>query len=137
MFRHIGIVVQDLEKQLFFYKDLLGLEVYYNMEEKGDFLEYVLNSKSISAKIIKLGKDNNTIIELLKFNNKGKEGKKNIIDYGYTHIALTINNLQKLYESLLSSNISFLSEPKINDMKTHKVCFCKDFENNIIELVEE
>ena len=39
MFRHVGIVVKDLEKQLQFYRDYLGLEVYYSQIEKGNFLE--------------------------------------------------------------------------------------------------
>ena len=81
-------------------------------------------------------KNNNIIIELLKFNNGGKEYKRRITDYGYTHIALTVDNLKELHNSLLTNKISFLSDPKINDGGTHKVCFCKDFENNIIELVD-
>jgi len=133
-FRHVGIVVHNLEEQLTFYRDFLGLEEYYNKTEEGQFLEDILNIKSISAKIIKLGKNKKILIELLKFNYDGEKYTSSIINFGYTHIALTVKNLTKIYKS---NSSTFISKPKINNEGTHMVCFCKDPENNILELVEE
>jgi catechol 2,3-dioxygenase-like lactoylglutathione lyase family enzyme len=138
MFRHIGIVVKDLEKQLFFYKDLLGLEIYYNELEKGTFLDTILKTKNTEINIIKLGKLNQTIVELLKFkDNSSLNEINNIKSFGYTHFALTIDNLNELYYFLLKKNVEFLSAPSLNNSGEFLVCFCKDFENNLIELVEK
>jgi catechol 2,3-dioxygenase-like lactoylglutathione lyase family enzyme len=137
MFRHIGIVVEDLEKQLFFYKDLLGLEIYYNELEKGEFLNKILKTENTQIKIIKLGKFNKTIVELLKFKDYFLPNeKRSIKSFGYTHFAITVDNLNKLYLSLKENNVEFLSSPLLNNSGEYLVCFCKDYEGNFIELVQ-
>lgn len=137
MFRHVGIVVENIEKQLFFYKELLGLEVYYEEIEKGYFLETIIGYKDVSPKIYKLGKDNKTIVELLYFgNNLEQINKTNLIKKGITHFAITIENLENTYEILSNNNINFVSKPMLSPSGKHKVCFCQDFESNFIELVE-
>ena len=37
---------------------------------------------------------------------------------------------------MLKNNIIFISAPKINDENTAIVAFCKDYEENFIELVQ-
>jgi len=138
MFRHVGIVVKDLDKQLFFYKDLLGLDIMYNQIESGSFLEKILNIDNVEIDIYKLGLQNKTLVELLHYEIIEDTGLvKKINSNGITHFAITVDSLTKTYDILKKGGVSFLSEPVINQSGTHKVCFCKDFENNFIELVEE
>jgi catechol 2,3-dioxygenase-like lactoylglutathione lyase family enzyme len=66
MFRHVGIVVNDLGKMIWFYQDVIGLEILYDKIEEGRFLNHILNSNDKSPRIIKLGKDNKTIVEFPK-----------------------------------------------------------------------
>jgi catechol 2,3-dioxygenase-like lactoylglutathione lyase family enzyme len=138
MFRHVGIVVKDIDKQLFFYRDLLGMRVLYNEVECGDFLDKIISIKDSKINIYKLGFDN-IIVELLHYfkNNESDISIKNINDFGITHFAITVINIDKIYDKLLQNSITFLSNPEINHQKTHKVCFCRDYENNLIELVQE
>jgi catechol 2,3-dioxygenase-like lactoylglutathione lyase family enzyme len=138
MFRHVGIVVKDLDKQLFFYRDLLGLEVLYDELESGFFLDKILNTKGVKIKIYKLGSEGKTLVELLHYeNSENTISEKKINSNGITHFAITLDNLDKYYEFLKKEGVTFLSEPVTNEKSTHKVCFCTDFENNFIELVEE
>jgi len=137
MFRHVGIVVKDLEKQLKFYKDLLGLEIYYSQIESGPFLENLIGYTKIKPLIYKLGKNNNTIVELLYFDNYESVHNKKLINNGITHFALTVENVDDLYIKLKNEDIHFISEPSISDDKKHKVCFCQDYDLNYIELVEK
>lgn len=137
MFRHVGIVVKDLEKQLFFYKDLLGLEVYYSQVEKGIFLETILGFSGAEAKIYKLGKEGKTIIELLDFTEKYTIENKKINFSGITHFALTVEKIEYLYTNLVFNGIKFISSPKVSEDGKHKVCFCQDYDGNYIELVEK
>lgn len=135
-FRHIGLVVTDFNKQLNFYKDVLGLEVYYNKTESGPFLNKILDKHDYQAKIVKLGFDGEIMIELLKFNKQHTYTNHCLFTKGYTHFALEVDNIKTLYAKLKSNNISFLSEPALNKDGTHKVCFCMDPEQNHLELVE-
>jgi catechol 2,3-dioxygenase-like lactoylglutathione lyase family enzyme len=135
MFRHIGIVVNDLDKQLRFYRDVLELEVYYEKLEEGEFLEHILGSKKgAKAYIVKLGKNNQTIVELLDFSfseSPFEYNAKTLFDFGYTHFAIIVNDIDEL-----SRKIDLINTPKINGDGTFKVCFCKDPEGNLIELVQ-
>lgn len=136
MFRHIGIVVKEIDKMLFFYKEILGLQVISDEIESGFFLETILSIPKIEARIIKLGNENNTILELLDFVQKVDSTQKKINEIGYTHFAITVENIQIVCEKLKKHNFTLLSEPQISVNEKFKVCFCKDSENNFIELVE-
>ena len=137
MFRHVGIVVKDLEKQLQFYRDYLGLEVYYSQIEKGKFLENLIGYSNVEPLIYKLGKNNNIIVELLYFKDYENVNNKKLINNGITHFALTIENLDELYILLKSKGINFINPPELSDDKKHKVCFCQDYDLNYVELVEK
>jgi len=135
MFRHVGIVVNDLDKMIWFYRDLIGLEIIYDKIEEGRFLNHILNSNNKSPRIIKLGQNNKTIVELLYFGDCDIN-KKNLFDNGYTHFALTIDDSNYLYDKFIKNGLSVINTPSISDEKTVKVFFGMDPENNIIEFVE-
>lgn len=136
-FRHIGIVVKNLDKQLYFYNDLLGLEIYYHETEKGKFLETILNKKNVEADIYKLGRNNNIIVELLHFSDYHKSESKKLFDTGLTHFAITVDSVDKIYKKLIENKVKFISFPELSVNGKYKVCFCRDFEGNLLELVEE
>ena len=136
MFRHVGIVVKDMSHQREFYEKLLGMEVYYDKVEEGDFINKIVGIEA-SAHILKMGKNGNTIVELLNWNIKTIESdKKLLFNNGLTHFALTVDNIYETYELMLKNDIIFISAPKINDENTAIVAFCKDYEENFIELVQ-
>jgi catechol-2,3-dioxygenase len=135
MFRHIGIVVNDLNKMVWFYQDLIGLEILYDKIEEGRFLNHILNNNNKSSRIIKLGRDNKTIVELLYFGDC-EINEKNLFNNGYTHFALTIEDGNSLYNKFIENGLSVINTPSISDEETVKVFFGKDPENNIIEFVE-
>ena len=95
--------------------------------------------KDIKIDIYKLGSNGKTVVELLHFldKNKNKSDYKSIDSFGITHFAITVSDIDNLYKNLLLNGVKFISDPQINEKKTHKVCFCEDFESNFIELVEE
>jgi hypothetical protein len=89
----------------------------------------------LSPRIIKLGKDNSTIVELLFFKNC-ELIEKNLFSNGYTHFALTVKDSENLHKIMIDNGLSVINNPIISDEKTVKVFFAKDPENNIIEFVE-
>jgi catechol 2,3-dioxygenase-like lactoylglutathione lyase family enzyme len=135
MFRHVGIVVNDIDRMIWFYHKILGLDIMYDKIESGHFLNHILNSKELSPRIIKLGKDNSTIVELLFFKNC-ELIEKSLFSNGYTHFALTVKDSENLHKIMIDNGLSVINNPIISDEKTVKVFFAKDPENNIIEFVE-
>jgi len=136
MFRHVGIVVNDLQNMLHFYSEILGMDVISNEFEEGHFLNKILGYNDIKGDIIKLGKDNKTIVELLDFNKKEINSNKTLIKNGFTHFAITVSNVDELYNKLLQNNFFVISNPQVSVNKKFKVCFCQDPEGNFIEIVE-
>ncbi|MDE1725706.1 MAG: VOC family protein [Thaumarchaeota archaeon] len=129
-----------MEKALGFYRDLLGLKICGTTDEKGDYINQLLAKENIELKTIKLSaEDNATRIELLKFSNsKSNQTKKiELSDPGFTHIALTVNNLDEIYLRLRKAGIQFNCPPKSSLNGKLKITFCRDFEGNYLELTEE
>lgn len=138
-FRHIGIVVNDLDVSLRFYRDLLGLKVLKQMEEGGKFIDKVLGLQDVQVTTVKMGFGQHTLIELLHYDRLSRKNGspvKEICINGLTHIAFTVKNLEETYDRLKKHGVGFVSEPEISPDRYAKVTFCKDPEGNFIELVE-
>jgi hypothetical protein len=108
------------------------------MNESGSFIDNVLGMKNIEVTTVKLVIQNKQMIELLDF----KTNKKNIVekyvnDIGPTHIAFTVDDIEKIYINFINSDIEFISGPKMSADGNAKVAFCKAPEGTFIELVEQ
>lgn len=135
MFRHVGIVVNDIDKMIWYYTKIIGLEIMYDEIERGKFLNHILNSTGLSPRIIKLGKNGFTIVELLFFNGD-KLNEKSLFSNGYTHFSLTVENTEKLYQKMIENNLTPINIPMKSDNNNVSVFFGRDPENNIIEFVQ-
>ena len=138
--RHVGIVVDDMDYQLKFYRDILGLEVYYDQIENSQWINTLLNlGENCYAHIIKLGKDNKILVELISFREwiYKDPNIKPANEIGITHLSLEVGgSLTNLFYFMDRKGVKFISSPKTSPDGKVKVCFCYDFENNLIELVE-
>lgn len=136
--RHFGIVVNDLEKSLHFYRDLLGLKIEKSMEESGEYIDNILSLDDVKVKTVKLSANKGvTLVELLEFKSheKKKEARK-FYDIGASHIAFTVKNLDDVYQKLFDSGIKFNAKPQFSPDGYAKVTFCCDPDDTPIELVE-
>lgn len=136
--RHTGIVVSDLEKALYFYRDILGLKIQREMFETGRYIDKLSNLNSVTVKTIKMAADDGNLIELLYYeSHPRKPTKRDICDLGCSHIAFTVENLDYEYKRLKRIGIKFNCAPQVSPDGKAKVTFCCDPEGNLIELVEE
>ena len=137
--RHIGLVVSNLDKALTFYRDLLGLKIQGTTSEEGDFISTIISIDNVKLKTIKLSADDNsTRIELIELLSKiPTNNTEQLSTKGFTHIALTVSNLDELYTKLQNKGIEFTCEPKVSPNGKLKITFCKDFEGNFLELTQE
>ena len=137
MFRHVGISVFNLENMSKFYQDIFDLELMYDEVEEGEFLQKIVNQKLAEAHIHKLGKDENTIVELLKWKGGGGVNDRGLFENGVTHFALTVDSIDdviKKYEDFPRNGD--YHPPNVASNGKVKVMFCQDPEGNFIELVE-
>ncbi|MFL2713262.1 MAG: VOC family protein [Gammaproteobacteria bacterium] len=135
--RHVGLIVKDIDKSYELYRDILGFIPKVDQIEKGEFYEHLTGLVSGVARTSKCYSEDGTCIELIEYQSQLSDDRhKNLTSDGFNHIALNVNDLDSLHEKLIGIGIEFINEPKLNPEKTAKVAFCKDFEGNLLELVQ-
>ena len=137
--RHIGIVVRDLKKSVEFYKDIFNLSIYKEMVEEGKYVEDLVGIKNASISWSKLEAKDGTIIELLEYKNNPHSKKDNYMAnrLGCSHIAVSVEDIEKTYLKLQSYNCKCNSKPLFSPDKKVKVMYCHDIDGTILEIVQE
>ena len=137
--RHTGIVVNDLEKMIEFYEQL-GFKIKNRQIESGEFIDKVTGLKGVKLEWAKLmPKKNNSMIELLKYHSHNiskKKNKQKSNQYGCSHIAFTVNNIDNMISRILNKGGSIVNESSISPDTKAKVSYCHDPEGNLMEIVE-
>lgn len=136
--RHVGIVCQDLTKMTKFYK-LLGFEEIENAEVYGKFVDELVGLHNTNIKIIKLKSiSNDCVIEFLKYKKaKSKKGKSELWEQGISHISITVDDIDKVFEVLKLNGAEFLTAPLVSTYGNVKVYFCRDIEGNWLEICQD
>jgi len=139
--RHIGITVRDMDRSLYFYKDLLGLVVAKDAHEFGEHIDNFSNLENVNVRTVKLQDVNGMMIELLEYcspvdNTIDDNFDKPINRVGISHFALTVDDVDGVCKRLTSSGVSFNYAVQNSPDDYAKLTFCSDFEGNLIELVE-
>ena len=106
--RHIGIVVNDLEKTKDFWINTIGFKLHIEAMEESPFIDELLAINDPALTTVKLIDSKGFIIELLKFENYevGNSWSGDLKTTGLTHIALTVDNLDELVVNLKSKIIN-------------------------------
>tara|TARA_B110000003_G_C16190064_1_gene355016 strand:+ start:23 stop:457 length:435 start_codon:yes stop_codon:yes gene_type:complete len=135
--RHAGIVVSNLDVSVKFYCDLLNLKVKSIANEEGEFLDNMLSRKNVKNKVAKLTANNGTaLIELIESESFSNVLPRDFFTIGASHVAFTVDDLDKTYEYLLDNGVKFNAPPQKSPDGFAKVTFCLDPDNTPIELVE-
>jgi catechol 2,3-dioxygenase-like lactoylglutathione lyase family enzyme len=135
--RHVGLIVDDIEKSLDLYEHTLGFKPKVDQVESGVFYEHLTGIDSGVARTCKCYAMDGTCIELIQYTSHNSEKRtKELLSSGFNHIALNIPDLELLENKLKKMGIKFINPPMINDNATAKVAFCYDYEGNLLELVQ-
>lgn len=142
---HIGLTVQNLEKSIEFYRDILGLKLTGQMIMQGKETDALFNMENIKVKIAYLqGGDNMHCppVELLEFENITiQKPVLTLNSISVSEICFRVENIEKEYDRLKNLDVQFISSPQLFDMteqgfgKSKAVYF---YDNNgiILELIE-
>lgn len=131
---HVGITVSDLEKTLAFYRDALGLSVVDRFEVGGDAFADAVDVDGASARFAHLEADG-IRLELVAYDPGAPARPAPDLDEpGATHVGLAVDDLETVYEEL-PDEVPTLSEPRTTESGT-SICFLRDPEGNLVELLE-
>ena len=126
-----------MENSLKFYRDQLGLKIIKDMDEQGNYLDNMLSLNDVRVRTVKLSaNENTTLVELLEFESHNDNKIRNFYTIGASHVAFTVDDIEKLYVNLSEKNIKFNAIPQKSPDGLVKVTFCKDPDGTPIELVE-
>ena len=138
-YRHTGIVVYNIRKSEFFYKNLLGLEKVSNIEEGGDYFNSLIQEKNLKAQVLKVKSKDNVIVEIVQYldvKRKKIKKPKTMTTVGTAHLCFTVGNIKKLYNKMKASRVCFFSPPLKSDFDPVSTCFCYDPDYNLVQFVE-
>lgn len=136
--RHTGIVVSNMATSLPFYRDLLGLEVWWDQIEEGPMMEAVTGVPGARVHTVKLKAPNGVSIELLQYLNTPKPvpALNGSNDVGCNHVAFQVADLDALHAKAAAQGIRFHTAPVVAPGGKAKVTYCRDPEGVVLELVE-
>ena len=139
--RHIGLVVPNLKKSMNFWCKKLGFKIYRRLEEEGPVIDAIIGYKNVKLTTVKISDQKGNLIELLYFKNPPNkkiklQWKGNTYSRGFTHLALKVQNIDRLYKTLRKKGIKFNSEPRISNDGKVKLTYCRTPEGVFLELVQ-
>ena len=138
---HTGLTVRSLSRSLYFYQELLKLQLVFAWNPKAEYLSKVTGYENADFHIAVLkvpGLD--YFIELLEYRNV------EVVDIdhgngnpGIAHIAFKVDNLEKWYNYLKSKNVNSISDPvtpEIGPNKGGRLVYMVDPDGYRIELIQ-
>jgi catechol 2,3-dioxygenase-like lactoylglutathione lyase family enzyme len=134
--------VSDLERSIEFYQEYLGFEVRKIMLESGECINNFSALEGVNVKTVKMvGRNNSGMIELLHYlshpNSEEQQLNYPITNIGCSHFALTVDDLDSLYERLTKNGTPFNYPVQISPDGNVKIAFCRDPDGTLIELVQD
>jgi catechol 2,3-dioxygenase-like lactoylglutathione lyase family enzyme len=136
--RHVGLVVADLDKSLKFWCDTMGFVVSRHMEESGTHIDAMMGLRNVKVTTAKLTASDGSLLELLCFHSHPDkpqwEGKP--YSTGFTHIALTVQDLDETLRRLKLVGATVPAEPQLSPDGQVKVIYATGPEGVLLELVE-
>lgn len=136
--RHTGLVVADLDKALHFWRDVLGFQVARQMEESGPHIDAMMGLQNVRVTTVKLTAPDGGMIELLHFHSHPDRPVWTGTPHstGFTHVAMTVADLDDSYKKLSSAGVVFKAPPQYSPDGCVKVIYCEGPEGILLELVE-
>ena len=136
--RHVGLVVADLEQSLKFWCEALGFMVLRQMEESGPHIDAMMGLKDVRVTTAKLVAPDGNLLELLYFHSHPDKPRWPGKPYstGFTHIALTVKDLDETLRRLEQFGTSIPAEPQLSPDGQVKVIYATGPEGVLLELVE-
>jgi catechol 2,3-dioxygenase-like lactoylglutathione lyase family enzyme len=113
---HTGYTVDDLERSLGFYRDLLGMQEVARQEKQGGYLAEIVGYPDAHVRMAHLRvRGGEHMLELFEYVAPAGRAASDAlapVDTGTPHLCFAVDDLQGLYERLLDAGVdTFVSAP--------------------------
>jgi catechol 2,3-dioxygenase-like lactoylglutathione lyase family enzyme len=138
---HTGITVSDIERSLVFWRNVLGFELSHRAHQKGELAEQITGVAGAEI-LIAVVKAPGHKIELLEYRAPADRRQQNDLrpcDVGSVHIALTVDNLDAVLESIAASGWIAPGTPQTLTLGPNvgkRVVYVRDPDGTTIEFMQ-
>ena len=137
---HTGITVSNLERSLAFWRDVLGFELSHRPHQTGRLASEITGVAGAEISIAVL-KGYGHKIELLEY--QAPEDRRHVglrpCDVGFVHVALLVDNLDAILETIAKSGWKAAGEPQrltAGPNAGKRVVYVRDPDGTTIEFME-
>ena len=137
-YRHVGIIVNDMEKSIEFYCELLGHKVLVDFTEGGGYFSKLVGLSDAEARVVKAGAPDGSFVELIQFSTH-ETVEPATVEFnarGLGHVCFTVDDIEGLYEKMSARGVKFVTPPLQSELDPVKTCFCYDPDNTLVQFVQ-
>ena len=138
-YQHVSITVNDLERSVAFYRDMLGFTPSEYAEASGESVSQALGVKDVALKLAVL-RQGDLVLELIEYRSPSDRNRvaPRPCDVGCMHMALEVEDIHGLYAALTAKGVRFNTPPQRNpdDLAWAWWCYMQDPDGVPIELVQ-
>lgn len=100
-------------------------------------MDTLTDHEGVDVEIHLLKAPDGGLVELLQFHSHSTDsaGAVGLSTVGRLHLALTVGDLDALYRAGTAAGVKFVTPP-VHSPDNVKVCFCRDPDDTLVELVE-
>ena len=140
---HINIVVEDMEKMVAFYSQVIEMEAYNTASISGDWVDNLVGLEGVQADVTFLRCEVGTNLELIKYISPPGKRPENLSisnSHGIRHIAFRVRSIDSVVERCQKAGVEFRAEvqdvpPRQADFGKSKkrIVYFNDPEGNLLE----
>ncbi len=138
---HFGITVENLERSIAFYRDVLGFAVGPTIERPRDYAERLTGVPGAKLSIVSVFPPGATIsLELVQYiDGKGERIESRPCDAGTAHLCLVTDRFDETMDALKEARVRFLGDVcriPAGPRAGKRVVYLRDPDGVVLELVE-
>jgi catechol 2,3-dioxygenase-like lactoylglutathione lyase family enzyme len=141
MLHHTGLTVSDLERSLHFWRDAMGMEVLFQQEKAGGYLEAIVREPGAHVRMAHLAfGGEGPRIELFQYlAPSGGQHLSRPADQGFAHVCVACEDLDERMKRLVDAGGTPFSEPVVIDTGVNRGgrgVYLRDPDGHVVELFE-
>ena len=138
MMNHVGLSVENLEKSVEFYTEVMGMEVDYYAHHEGKPISDVVGVENVVLDICMV-KKGEARLELIEYKDRaqGPNRYKPQNEPGLVHISFAVSSVDEEYGKIKALGYEAYSDPMVTRENGPKICYVKGPDNVIFELYEK
>ena len=138
---HTGLTVADMDRSLRFWRDAMGMEVVFQQEKAGGYLEAIVGEPGAHVLMTHLAfGGEGQRIELFQYlAPSGGQHRLRPADVGFAHVCVVCDDLDERLERLIAAGGTPFSEPVDVDTGVNKggrSVYLRDPDGHVVELFE-